>query len=123
MSIDFSSMTPKALQKLISDATREQKRKKNRASIGKVRAKIVRAIEREGYTLEELFGTAIAASPAAKTAQRKASKSPMAGRKVPPKYRNPDNAEEVWTGRGRSPAWFNAQIESGKTRDDLLIRD
>ena len=32
MSIDFSTMTPKALQKLIAEATREHKRKKKRAS-------------------------------------------------------------------------------------------
>lgn len=28
-----------------------------------------------------------------------------AGRKVPPKYRNPANKSQTWTGRGRAPTW------------------
>lgn len=120
MSIDLSSMTPQALKKLIAQATREQKRKQKRAPVSKVRNKIAKLAKSEGYTLEELFGTA--AAPA-KTTRRKATKTATAGRKVPPKYRNPDNPEQTWTGRGRSPLWFAALIESGKTREDLLIRD
>jgi DNA-binding protein H-NS len=37
------------------------------------------------------------------------------------KYRNPKNAEEVWSGRGRMPLWLGAQIKAGKDRDDFLI--
>src|ERR1700675_1072658 len=31
-----------------------------------------------------------------------------------PKFRNPDNPSETWSGRGRQPRWLTAQIESGK---------
>ncbi|WP_287961779.1 H-NS histone family protein [Alcanivorax sp.] len=42
---------------------------------------------------------------------------------VPPKYRNPDNPSETWTGRGRKPRWVVAALERGLTLDDLRIRD
>lgn len=35
----------------------------------------------------------------------KRAKSKLAGKKVPPKYRNPANAKETWTGRGIAPKW------------------
>ncbi|HMN34150.1 MAG TPA: H-NS histone family protein [Chiayiivirga sp.] len=121
MSIDFSSMTPKALQKLIAEATREQKRKKKRAPIAQVRAKLTRTARTEGYTIAELFGGAApAATAATKTPRRRATKLTTT-RKVAPKYRNPANHEQTWTGRGKAPLWFNALIESGRTREELLI--
>ena len=86
MSIDFSTMTPKALQKLIAEATREHKRKKKRAPIAQVRSKLTRLARADGYSISELFGgSAPAAAPAAaKSTRRKAAKS-AAGRKVAPK--------------------------------------
>ena len=42
--------------------------------------------------------------------------------KVPPKYRNPDNTNEVWTGRGNKPRWVRAKLEAGAKLDDLLIK-
>ncbi|MCX7556664.1 H-NS histone family protein [Xanthomonadaceae bacterium JHOS43] len=125
MSIDFSSMTPKALAKFIAEATREHKRKKKRAPIMQVRNKLSRMAKNEGYTIQELFGANNATSPAtsaaAKPGRRKAKAT--TGRKVPPKYRNPSDLSQTWTGRGKAPLWFVALIDSGKTRDDLLIRD
>lgn len=121
MSIDFSSMTPKALQRLIVEATREHKRKKKRAPIMQVRSKLARQARTEGYTIAELFGGAAPAAPAAaKTPRRKATKT-GAVRKVAPKYRNPSNHDQTWTGRGKAPLWFSALIDAGKTREDLLI--
>jgi DNA-binding protein H-NS len=37
------------------------------------------------------------------------------------KYRNPNNADEVWSGRGRMPLWLGAEIKAGKDREDFLI--
>jgi DNA-binding protein H-NS len=42
-------------------------------------------------------------------------------RNVAAKYRNPNNADEVWSGRGRMPLWLGAEIKSGKAREDFLI--
>lgn len=40
---------------------------------------------------------------------------------VAPKYANPLDESETWSGRGRKPSWFNAAIESGKSPEDMEI--
>lgn len=42
-------------------------------------------------------------------------------RKVPAKYRDPNNYARTWSGRGRKPAWFVAALEKGTTPDDMEI--
>ena len=41
--------------------------------------------------------------------------------KSPPKYRNPDNAEETWSGRGRQPEWYKSAIAKGIKPEQLAI--
>ena len=48
-------------------------------------------------------------------------KQPRKVAKVPPKYRNPDNAEMTWTGRGVTPVWMRTLIESGRDKSEFLI--
>lgn len=44
------------------------------------------------------------------------------GGKVAPKYRDPSNPENTWTGRGREPRWLVAAIKGGRAkREDFLI--
>ena len=38
------------------------------------------------------------------------------------KYRNPENPNETWAGRGKQPRWLAAQLQSGKELDQFLIR-
>ncbi|MEO9823965.1 MAG: H-NS histone family protein [Paracoccaceae bacterium] len=38
-----------------------------------------------------------------------------------PKYRNPANAAETWSGRGRQPAWFKAAVAKGKKPESMAI--
>lgn len=40
---------------------------------------------------------------------------------VAPKYRNPQNEAEIWTGRGRKPKWVIAALEAGGSLEDMLI--
>ena len=35
-----------------------------------------------------------------------------------PKYRNPENADETWSGRGRQPKWVQAALAGGETLAD-----
>ena len=39
-----------------------------------------------------------------------------------PKFRNPDRPSETWAGRGKTPRWLAAKLESGKQIDDFRIR-
>ena len=59
-----------------------------------------------GFTLAELLGTPVIRkrAPAAE------------------KYRNPADANETWSGRGRKPRWFELALAEGKSPDDLLIK-
>jgi DNA-binding protein H-NS len=43
------------------------------------------------------------------------------GGKVAPKYRNPDNKMETWTGRGRQPRWLVAKLSKGGKLTDFTI--
>lgn len=40
---------------------------------------------------------------------------------VRPKYRNPKNPAETWSGRGRLPRWLRPQLRGGRDLDDFLI--
>jgi DNA-binding protein H-NS len=41
--------------------------------------------------------------------------------KVLPKYQNPKNTAEKWSGRGRQPHWVKAQLRAGKKLEHFLI--
>jgi DNA-binding protein H-NS len=41
--------------------------------------------------------------------------------RVLPKYRNPKNPAEKWSGRGKQPHWLQAQLRAGKMLDHFLI--
>lgn len=40
---------------------------------------------------------------------------------VAPKYRNPDNDGETWTGRGLRPRWLQERMDNGAKLEDFLI--
>lgn len=39
-----------------------------------------------------------------------------------PRFRNPIEPFETWSGRGKRPRWLTAQLRSGKKLDDFRIR-
>lgn len=40
---------------------------------------------------------------------------------VEPRYRNPNNAEQTWTGRGKQPRWLVAELEKGANLESFVI--
>lgn len=38
-----------------------------------------------------------------------------------PKYANPADSSQTWTGRGRRPRWIEAALAAGKSLEDMLI--
>jgi DNA-binding protein H-NS len=40
---------------------------------------------------------------------------------VQPKFRNPEQPSETWSGRGKQPRWLTAQVRSGKRIEDFRI--
>jgi DNA-binding protein H-NS len=43
--------------------------------------------------------------------------------KVIPKYRNPAQPSETWSGRGRQPRWVQLALQSGQMLEDFEIGD
>ncbi|WP_411889672.1 H-NS family nucleoid-associated regulatory protein [Yoonia sp. SDW83-1] len=39
----------------------------------------------------------------------------------PPKYANPADKIQTWSGKGRQPEWFKAVMVAGKSPEDLAI--
>jgi len=52
---------------------------------------------------------------------RTGSAGSLKGRKLPPKYRDPDEPSNVWAGRGALPHWMQEKISAGAKRDDFLV--
>ncbi|WP_213773880.1 H-NS histone family protein [Bradyrhizobium sp. dw_78] len=41
--------------------------------------------------------------------------------RVYPKYRNPNEPSETWSGRGKQPRWLAAALKTGHTIDEFVI--
>jgi DNA-binding protein H-NS len=41
--------------------------------------------------------------------------------RVIPKYQNPNEPSETWSGRGKQPRWLTAALKTGHTIDDFVI--
>ena len=87
----------------------------------KVLAKIVALAKEAGLTAADI-GKALSIGKPVKAgkAPKVAKKGALAGKKVAPKYRNPANPEQTWTGRGVSPTWVQA-LKAAGTLDSALI--
>ena len=68
--------------------------------------------------MRELSGLALAETVDAIEAKEKTKEE---GRKVAAKYRNPDNREETWAGRGATPRWLRAKIKEGHKLEEFAI--
>lgn len=58
-------------------------------------------------------------APTLKRSGRERRKYP----RVFPKYRNPNEPTETWSGRGKLPRWLAAELKSGRTIDEFVIGD
>jgi DNA-binding protein H-NS len=87
----------------------------------KVLAQIVTLAKQAGLTAADIT-QAMGSGKAAKAAKgpKAVKKGTLAGKKVAPKYRNPANPEQTWTGRGVSPTWVQA-LKAAGTLDSALI--
>lgn len=124
MAFDLNAFSPQQLDALINQAKQRKTTLKKRKPIASVRKKLTDLAAAEGYSVAELFGSGAGAGTtrATKGATRT---SPVKGRKlgkVAPKYRNPANKAETWTGRGKQPLWLAAQIKKGKKIEEFLIK-
>jgi DNA-binding protein H-NS len=111
MAIDLKSLSPKELQSLITNAS-AQMHEAHAQHVQVVRQKIEALLSHSGLSLEDIYP---------KRGKKAAAKKGGVG-SVAPKYRNPADASQTWSGRGRQPVWFvQALKRRGVTAEDLLI--
>jgi len=102
MKIDLKKCTLEELTSLKKDVELAIKSYNARA-LAHARQELEKTAHSMGYKLDEIIEL----------------RKPRA--KVAPKYRNSDEPEQTWTGRGRTPKWVETALQSGKTLEDLKI--
>ena len=95
------------------------------ASVGeRDRQKALKAAEdlarEHGFSLAELMGGSGKAGRSAGGAKR-GRRTTAASAPSEARYRNPDDAGQTWSGRGRRPAWVNEALAQGRALTDLAI--
>lgn len=108
MQMNLETLDRSELEKLISDVESALVVARNRDRQAALKAAESAAAE-FGFALHELDDEAFLAK---KARLRKPSK---------PRFANPEDVTQTWTGKGRQPAWYKAAIEAGKTPADLEI--
>ena len=114
---DLKNMNRKQLEKLLKDAgaalsaleAREKREAKKAAE---------QAAAKFGFSLSDLTGGSPAAGRAKKGTPRKSSAAKSAGK---PKYANPENPGQTWTGKGRQPQWYKAAMDAGKDPKSMEV--
>lgn len=103
-SMDLSKLSRADLRKLSTDITKEMKKREERERT-ETRKKLTAMAADAGFSVEELFGA---------SAGKKRAKAKI-------KYRDPKNADNTWSGRGRMPLWMAAEVKKGKKKDDFAV--
>ena len=102
--MNLSTMTMVELRNL-QDKIEQEIGSRERQDLSKAREQIMAIAQQAGIPLKQLILDGL---------------HPRTG-KVAVRYRNPDNAAEQWTGRGRQPLWVRSWVESGKSIDLLRV--
>jgi DNA-binding protein H-NS len=109
MAINLETLSPAELKALIASA-QSQMQVAHINHVNEVREKIERLLKSSGLTLADVYPTR----------SGKGAKGPKSV--IAPKYRNPANAAQTWSGRGKRPLWFvQALKKRGATAESLLI--
>ena len=106
--MDISSLSLAELKKLEAKAIQEIKTRQ-KSELEKARAEMLAIAQRVGVPLTQL----IAGVP--KNAG-KGEKKVVAAR-----YRNPENQDQQWSGRGRQPLWVKSWLEKHQSLDGIRI--
>lgn len=86
---------------------------------GKIIDRIVKLAADNGISAAQIVEAIKGEKPARQ--KRDVRKSAGVRGKVAPKYRNPANAEQTWTGRGKPPLWA-LELRNAGTLDSALIK-
>lgn len=103
MSIDISSLSVSELERLKGSIDSAIANRRD-TELMNLRNAIDEMLEEAGFTLEEVLQA-----------------RPTKKRVIKPKYSNPANPEQTWSGRGRKPNWVEEWTSTGRSLDECLI--
>lgn len=104
--MSFSEL--RSLEKKVAKAVAKFEEREKRKALAILKAEA----RKLGFSLSDLAGL-----------DDKPRKAQKPRGKVAPKYANPADKAQTWTGRGRRPLWVTDALEAGNSIDDLLIRN
>jgi DNA-binding protein H-NS len=107
MAIDLTDLSINDLEKLIANAKARIEQLK-RQQMTELRRSLEQQAREAGFDIYDLFGVV--------RAKAASEKKPVA-----PKYRDPDNPNNTWTGRGKHPVWLRDALAAGKTLESFAI--
>jgi DNA-binding protein H-NS len=110
--LDLSSYNLSELKGLQSDIEKAIK-ERGQQNVKQAREQILAIAQNLGVSVEDLLAGAGAKS--------NAKSKGGTGVKIDAQYRNPADASQSWSGRGRKPQWVVNTIENGGTLEDLRI--
>jgi len=121
---DLKNASKSDLEKLAKDVATAIANK-SKETLADARKAAEKAAAEFGFSLADLSGGAKrgpgrppkGSKPGPKPGRKPAKKKAAA----PAKYRNPEDAKQTWSGRGRQPAWYKSGIEAGKKPEDFAI--
>lgn len=99
------------IRKQKSELEKKERELQSKSSSKEIK-KIVALIKKAGVSIED-----VAKALKSESGQKKLTAKKMARKKVEPKYRNPADPTQTWTGRGRAPAWIKELTDAGRIED------
>lgn len=112
MSIDLSNMSREELEQLAKDVQVALVEAADRERRNALEA-LEQTAKAHGFLLEELTSGAAAGM--------RSGPKPKGKGKNPPKFRNPANPKQTWTGRGRKPQWIKDAETAGTDLKEFEI--
>lgn len=113
MKFNLKSLSRKELEKLKADVEKALEK----VGVREMKTAMIaaeKAAAAHGFSLSD-FGAG------AKTAAPKKAAKKTAKKAAPAKFRNPADAAQTWSGKGRQPDWFKSAVAAGKTPASMEI--
>ena len=110
--MDLSNMSSADLRNLQEQVKRELKQREGQDR-AKAREQILAIAQSVGVPLKDLIGGAGAGAGPVRGGKKTGS--------VAPRYRNPADESQQWTGRGRQPKWVKEWLDAGKDIASLKV--
>ena len=113
MKLDLKAMDRKELEKLSKDIDKALTRVTAK-ELKAAKAAAEKALKARGFSLADLTAGDAPSKPTRRVTKKAAKPST-------PKYANPSDKTQTWTGKGRQPIWFKEAMAAGKQPADLAI--